>query len=251
MSYSTWLIGLAVSAVIGWIIGRRRGALVALATSGVWLAVLRLTSVRQSPRLPTLVELVPALAFLVVAGGLVFAMMRTLRWFKRSHQRDPDTGLVRADSFAELVGAELTRSVRYDRPFSLIYIRNEMLAPETSTLSATERRGLRPAVAAVLTSALRSVDLAAELRDGEFAVLMPETGAETVLAVAQRVQDALPTSLEGDRRSASSVGIVTVADARIEAQALIERSRDLTLQSGSDDAPAVRHEILALAPAVL
>jgi GGDEF domain-containing protein len=251
VSASVWLIGLVASAAIGWFIGRRRGALVALATSCAWLVLLRLAPVRGSTRIPTVVELVPALAFLLVAGGLAVALMRTLAWFRRSHQQDPKTGLVRAGSFTEVVEAELDRAIRYDRQFSLIYLRSDMLAPGTSTLSPVERQGLRPAAATVLTATLRSVDLAAELREGEFAVLMPETGAEAVLAAARRLGEALPARVEGGRRSLSSVGIVTVSGARVEAPRLIQRARELMLESAGDSARAPRHETLAASSAAL
>ena len=198
-----------------------------------------------------MVELAPAFAFLVMTGGLVLVMMRAAQWFQESHKRDADTGLVRAGSFAELVGAELSRSMRYDRAFSLIYVRSAALAPETSTLPAVERKRRRAAIAAAVTTTLRSIDLAAEVREGEFAVLMPETDAASVVPVAERIRQALLRQSEGERGPASSMGIVTVADPRIEAQALIGRSRDLMLESGQDGDGAVRHEVLSMAEAAV
>ncbi len=135
------------------------------------------------------------------------------------------TGLVETGSFTEVVQLELHRALRYDRPFSLIYLRCDSAGATT---------------AAGLTARVRSVDLVASLRDGEFAVLLPETDATQVMVVVRRLQ-------EGD--STAAVGAVTVAGVRIEAPHMIGRARELMLESAKDATRMARREVFA-APSV-
>lgn len=242
---SVWLVAPLAAVVVGWLVGRWRGALIALVTSFAWLAILRLAVAQGPSPSPSWLDMAPAVAILLVTFALATELHRAVAWFQRSHRHHPDTGLVQADSFAEVVEAELDRALRYDRRFSLIYLRSDLLAPGAAQLTAGERHSLGPATAAVLTATLRSVDLVAEVRQGEFAVLVPETGAEAVLTVMRRLEEALPARVVGGLGSAGAVGAVTVAGAGIEAPRLIERARELMLESARDSTRAPRHEILA------
>jgi GGDEF domain-containing protein len=225
-----WLGVPTVSMIVGWLLGRWRGVVIALATSFAWLATLRLALAQGPSQWPSLVGLAPAIALLVVALGLGSELLRTRAWVQRSHRHHPETGLVEADSFAEVVDVELHRALRYDRPFSLIYLRCDSVGTTT---------------AAGLTAKVRSVDLVANLRAGEFAVLLPETDAGQVTAVVRRLQEGLAAVANGGPPSAAAVGAVTVAGVRIEAHQMIGRARELMLESALDETRMCRREVIA------
>jgi hypothetical protein len=67
----------------------------------------------------------------------------------------------------------------------------------------------------------------------------------------RRLEEALPARVVGGLRSAGAVGAVTVAGAGIEAPRLIDRARELMLESARDSTRAPRHEILAAPSAAL
>jgi GGDEF domain-containing protein len=218
---SLWLGVPTVAMIVGWLLGRWRGVLIALGASVAWLATIRLAITHATSQWPSLLDMAPALAILVVTLGLAVEHRKTVAWVKRSRSHKPATGLVEAGSFTEVVQLELHRSLRYDRPFSLIYMRCDSAGATT---------------AAGLTARVRSVDLVASLRDGEFAVVLPETDATQVMVVVRRLQ-------EGD--STAAVGAVTVAGVRIEAPHMIGRARELMLESARDSTKMARREVFA------
>lgn len=219
---SLWLGVPTVAMIVGWLLGRWRGVLIALGTSVAWLVTIRLAMTHATSQWPTLLDMAPALALLVVTLGLTIELRKTVDRVKRSGRQNPATGLVEAGSFTEVVQLELHRALRYDRPFSLIYLRCDSAGATT---------------AAGLTARVRSVDLVASLRDGEFAVLLPETDATQVMVVVRRLQ-------EGDD-STAAIGAVTVAGVRIEAPHMIGRARELMLESARDATKMARREVFA------
>jgi diguanylate cyclase (GGDEF)-like protein len=74
----------------------------------------------------------------------------------------------------------------------------------------------------VLERHVRKVDLCARVGGDEFAVLMPETGAQEALRVATRIRDAVSGSFAGGGASvAMSAGLGTFREPPIDAQAPI------------------------------
>ncbi len=122
---SLWLGVPSVAMVVGWLLGRWRGVLIALATSVAWLGTVRLAVSQGSlpDDWPSLSALVAALAITCITLGLAVRLRKTSEWVKRSRSHNPVTGLVEAESFGEVVQLELHRALRYDRPFSLLYLR--------------------------------------------------------------------------------------------------------------------------------
>jgi GGDEF domain-containing protein len=219
-----WLGVPTVAMVVGWLLGRWRGVLIALGTSVAWLATVRLAITHGMPQWPSLLDMAPALALLVVTLGLAIVLREIVAWVKRSRSHNPVTGLVEAGSLTEVVQLEVHRALRYGRPFSLLYLRCD--SADTTT-------------AAGLTAQVRSVDLVASPRDGEFAVLLPETDATQLTAVVRRLQEG----------SNAAAGAVTVAGVRIEAAHMIGRARELMLESAKDATRMCRREVFA-APSV-
>jgi len=224
-----WLGAPTVAMIVGWLFGRWRGVLIALATSVAWLATIRLAVASGTSQWPSLLDMSPALALMVVALGLVIEFRKTAS-VKRSRSHNTVTGLVEADTFAEVVEIELRRALRYERPFSLLYLRCDSAGTTT---------------AAGITARVRSVDLVANLRDGEFAVLLPETDATQATVVVRRLQEGLATGENGGQRSTVAVGAVTVAGVRIEAAHMIGRARELMLESAKDPTRMCRREVFA------
>jgi hypothetical protein len=89
------------------------------------------------------------------------------------------------------------------------------------------------------------VDLVASLRDGEFAVLLPETDATQATVVVRRLQESLAMGENGGQGSTAAVGAVTVAGVRIEAAHMIGRARELMLESAKDATRMCRREVFA------
>jgi hypothetical protein len=113
-----------------------------------------------------------------------------VRIFARSHGDEehdeseplqPVASPLREPEFLDFLDFEMQRALRYTRPLAVVFIAPQLLDGEQ--LSSVERR----LVAATLSISIRGTDRAGTLRDGGYAVVLPETGAPAAQAAARRL----------------------------------------------------------------
>jgi GGDEF domain-containing protein len=151
----------------------------------------------------------------IVIGGAIAAVLgfgaiwvssllrRTYRRMRESRrviealtQIDPATGVFKPHAGRDRLRAEVTRAVRYRRPFSLLVGKAKDWEIEV------ERRGIGPAqevfaeTLRTATTVLRNNDIIASEPDYSFLVILPETTAEGGEIAAQHIQEAVQGILE-------------------------------------------------------
>ena len=111
-------------------------------------------------------------------------------------QIDPATGVFKPHAGRDRLRAEVTRAVRYRRPFSLLVGRAKDWEMEV------ERRGIATAqdvfaeMLRTATTVLRNNDIIASEPDYSFLVILPETTADGGEIAAQHIQEAVQGLLE-------------------------------------------------------
>jgi diguanylate cyclase (GGDEF)-like protein len=100
---------------------------------------------------------------------------------------DPLTGLANSRRFDETFVSEMQRSRRNRRSFALVLLDLNGLKKINDTYGHLAGTQALRRVATVLRFHSRAVDTAARYGGDEFAVLLPETGADRALRVAQRI----------------------------------------------------------------
>lgn len=111
-------------------------------------------------------------------------------------QIDPTTGVFKPHAGRERLRAEVTRAVRYRRPFSLLVGKAKDWEMEV------ERRGIATAqevfaeTLRTATTVLRNNDIIASEPDYSFIVILPETTAEGGEIAARHIQEAVQGLLE-------------------------------------------------------
>ena len=115
------------------------------------------------------------------------------QWEDRLRQqaaRDPLTGLVNYRHLAEVLDMEIKRSERTGREFALLLLDLDGLKQINDRYGHLTGSHAICRVADVL-SFCRDIDTAARYGGDEFAVVLPETGAEAANQVAQRICDSI------------------------------------------------------------
>jgi diguanylate cyclase (GGDEF)-like protein len=153
-------------------------------------------------------------AGLVVLVHRLAAAQRRLRDLAHT---DPLTGLANRRYFDAVVGAELDRARRYQRPASLAVLDVNGFKAFNDTRGHLAGDGMLRRISADLHGGLRSTDIIARIGGDEFAVLFPETTprqAHAALAHATAsLQDVYPPGL--------SYGVIECDDAAATPTALL------------------------------
>ncbi len=126
---------------------------------------------------------------------------------------DELTGLINRRRFLELLHAEVQRARRYERPISLLMLDLDNLKPVNDRYGHAAGDLVLRGVAQCLRQSLRETDVPARLGGDEFAVLLPETGEQAALAIAERIRICVgeqQVEVEGGRAGATlSIGLVS------------------------------------------
>jgi diguanylate cyclase (GGDEF)-like protein/putative nucleotidyltransferase with HDIG domain len=104
---------------------------------------------------------------------------------------DPKTGLFNSRHLAAALTEELARAERFERPVSLIMADLDLLRDVNNTYGHLVGDEVLAGVAGVFQEELRDYDIPARFGGEEFAILLPETGYDQALAIAERIRRAV------------------------------------------------------------
>jgi diguanylate cyclase (GGDEF)-like protein len=125
---------------------------------------------------------------------------------------EPKTGLFNMRHFSAALEQELRRAERFERPLSLLMIDVDHLREINNTLGHVVGDRCLQIVAASLRAATRDYDVSARFGGDEFCVLLPETGEDGALTVAERVRATVERmGAEQKMQLTVSVGVASVA----------------------------------------
>jgi len=107
---------------------------------------------------------------------------------------DGMTGLANRRDIMEKIDREATRSQRHQHPFTIILINIDHFRQVNDTYGYNAGDDVLVEVSRVLRGCVRNEDICARWGGEEFLLLLPETGAEASLAVANKVLESTSMS---------------------------------------------------------
>ncbi|HET6486222.1 MAG TPA: GGDEF domain-containing protein [Spirochaetia bacterium] len=210
--------------LMAWFDSFPAAAVLAVISTGVvlFLNLHDLEPVSRGSPLPYWNALIAAATFLTFAL-VTSALSRAQRRLKELARLDPLTGIANRRSFMEKATAELVRSRRSGRPFSLMYVDVDNFKRVNDTLGHSAGDTLLRTVSSELCIATRETDVVARLGGDEFAVLLPETEPAGGKDAAEKIRGRLLASAtRGGWPVTFSVGLVCCDRAPRSLAALVD-----------------------------
>jgi len=147
---------------------------------------------------------------------------------RNSISLDPLTGIANRQAFFDAADYELEHCKRSPRELSILLIDADHFKSINDRYGHPAGDAVLRELAAALTGAFRQVDVVARVGGEEFAVLLPSTGLEGALAVAERLRRVIESQsvrFDGaDIRYTVSGGLATTGDGLIDLDTLMKRA---------------------------
>jgi diguanylate cyclase (GGDEF)-like protein len=126
------------------------------------------------------------------------------------------------------LSAELDRSRRYKRPFTLAYIDLDNFKIVNDSLGHGAGDEVLQTVVAVMREQIRRTDVVARLGGDEFALLLPETDLDAAHIAIEKIRSSLLLKMsERHWPVTASIGSLTCRDAQLSVDQLIKQADDL------------------------
>ncbi len=169
---------------------------------------------------------------ILLAFALIVPLVRDLR---QQHERaeeeaitDELTGLSNHRRFRQILGKEVERAKRFDRPLSVVMLDLDDFKEINDNYGHLQGDRVLREVGRVLKLESREVDEPARYGGEEFAIALPETRIDGAMEVGERIRrrlDGMRIPLEGDTDSIpihASVGVAGSPETTLDTKTLVK-----------------------------
>lgn len=219
-------------AVIAWFHGRAAGVTAAFFAGATQFAF-DLAAAGSTLFLPGILWNTLSVILLAAFMAVTLALLHNVLDHESSLARtDPTTAVSNSRGFGERLAAEMARSRRYERPFSVAYVDLDDFKQVNDRLGHEAGDRLLGLAGAAITRVLRESDSIGRLGGDEFAVLFPETDEDAARAVGDKLLAALAKlSCDEDWRTSASIGIATFTHSPGSGDEVLRHADDLMYEA--------------------
>jgi diguanylate cyclase (GGDEF)-like protein len=151
-----------------------------------------------------LAELSKTTSYVVMLGGALLDQARLFDQVRSMSVTDPLTSLANYRRLISVLEAELDRSRRTQRPFSVVLLDMDGLKTINDRFGHLSGSRALVRLAKILRNHSRAIDTAARYGGDEFALVLPEAGRDIATRVISRIRERLSTEEEAPALSASA-----------------------------------------------
>jgi len=151
-----------------------------------------------------LAELSKTSSYVVVLSGALLEQARLFEQVRSMAVSDPLTGLANYRRLISVIEAELDRSRRTQRPFSIVLLDMDGLKIINDQYGHLTGSRALVRIGKILRNHSRAIDTAARYGGDEFAVVLPEAGPDIASRVVSRIRERLSTEPEHPALSVSA-----------------------------------------------
>jgi diguanylate cyclase (GGDEF)-like protein len=226
--------------LLTWSVGRKTGLAASALAAGVWMiADARAGHVYSRPAI-LYWNAALRLGIFLALTLLLAALQGSLRHERQLSRLDPLTGAANGRHFLEILQTESARSVRYKRPFTLVYFDIDDFKRVNDRFGHNAGDAVLRTVAELARSHLRASDTVARLGGDEFGLLLPETTLEAARAAVTKLRSTLKARMLQEGRPVTfSMGALTCLGEVPGPEALLNQADELMYRvkrDGKDNA---------------
>ncbi len=161
-------------------------------------------------------------------------------WLEAQGRRDPLTGCLDQQALADALEAELDRARRYELSVSLLLVDIDRFKGINDAYGHVTGDSVLLQIGEILRREVRSMDIVARRAGEEFVVLMPQTGVEGAVTLAERLRKSVEGHDFGDPsvgplQLTVSIGIVSYPDDEVKNAEMFLRRADQALYRRKGD----------------
>lgn len=235
--------------LVAWFSGRRYGLMISVISAISWVTVDILVGGFTPHPLVSVWNATVRLSFFVLVA-LLIPYLRDLAQEKDRAHIDDLTGIANRRRFFEVAQAELDRSQRYRRPFTVAYIDIDNLKIVNDRWGHRMGDELLCAFAAQAARLLRKTDTIARVGGDEFILMFPETDQAAAQMIISRMQATINHEMERNHWPVTfSIGVLTCENPSLTADELIRRADKLMYSVKNNGKNAIAYGVYAGEPA--
>lgn len=231
--------------VVAWFAGRRTGILMSVAGTAAWFLARHATGLKPIDSFLPFWDALSKLGFFLAAACTLPSLKREWELLKESGRTDYLTSACNRNSFETFANLEIHRSLRYQHPFTVVYLDIDKFKFVNERFGHNMGDTLLRAVAQTIKGKIRTSDILARMGGDEFALLLPETQSEAAQIVVRRIQRHLLDAAQKNEWPVSfSFGVATFLRPPESVHELIRKADALLVAAKSSGGNNVRHEVI-------
>jgi len=228
-----------------WYAGRSAGVLIALLSGIVWYEA-DLLADHEYPS-----EFIPfwnaslRTGFFLIISHLLVLLKKSLQNESQLARLDHLTQVWNSRAFYEKAELERTRSIRYNHPFTLVYIDLDNFKKVNDYHGHDTGDRLLTLVAHTIIQNIRQTDVLARLGGDEFALLLVETEEKPALQLLRRIRNNLLAIMKNNEWPVTfSIGMIIYKKPTDSLNKMITEADTLMYEVKNSGKNAIRHRLI-------
>lgn len=186
--YSFSLFYLIPISLTAWYMNLPAGIFTCILSAATWLAADIKIGEDYSHPITYFWNFLIRLGFFLTVNYLLSELHKTQKIVETLARTDHLTGTINFRYFHELLAAEIQRTGRYKRAFTLVYLDLDNFKGVNDKFGHGEGDNLIAFIAHELQFSLRMTDIVSRLGGDEFAILFPETGQQEAKVIMEKLK---------------------------------------------------------------
>ena len=196
--------------LVTWFVSRRLGIMFCIFSAVTWFVADVASGQTYSHPAIEIWNTLIRFSFFIIVTLLMSALRKHLQTEEMFARTDFVTGAVNTRYFYNLAHMEISRSRRYQHPFTLAYIDIDNFKAVNDRFGHSTGDTVLRSVASTLHHYLRDTDIVARLGGDEFTMLLTETGQEAAKVVISKIHSSLMAEMQKNSWPVTfSIGVVT------------------------------------------